>query len=118
MRSLDAQFKDEEEDNLLARLADPSQPSPDAAVIDEDLQREIEVAFSCLDGRERRIIREYYGLDGNDPLTLDQIGDRLGLTRERVRQIKEKALQKLRHPNRSRILKEHYGPENPARPHP
>ena len=62
-----------------------------------------------LDTREARILRLRYGLDNGKPMTLKAIGQKVGLTRERVRQIKEKALQKLRHPARSEVLKEYYG---------
>jgi len=74
-----------------------------------ELETEIQTAMESLTEGEARVLRMYYGLDGQEPMTLEEIGRYVGRTRERVRQIKEKALQKLRHPNRSEVLKEHYG---------
>ena len=104
MRSLDEAFGDDGENNLLATLADTNQEAPDAEVLRDSAREQLESLFSSLDERELRIIRLYFGLDGSEPLTLEQIGGILGITRERVRQLKERALGKLRHPARSQAL--------------
>jgi RNA polymerase primary sigma factor len=73
--------------------------------MDDSLRAQIEVALSSLEGREAEIIRLYYGIGREESLTLDEIGECYGLTRERIRQIKEKALRRLRHISRSRRLR-------------
>ena len=105
MRSLDAKFREEEEHSLLDVLADDGQDSPDDEVMRGCLRGQISIALDSLVEREAEIISLYFGLDGEEPLTLDQIGGRFGLTRERVRQIKEKALLRLRHPSRCERLR-------------
>ena len=100
LRSLDATFKEEEDHSLLDVLPDDSQESPENLVLRGCMRGKIESALGSLVGREAEIIRLYFGLDGEEPMTLDKIGLRYGLTRERVRQIKEKALHRLRHPSR------------------
>ena len=100
VRSLDATFREEEDQSLLDVLPDDRQESPENQVMRGCLSGQIDSALSGLVGRESEILRLYYGLDGEEPMTLDQIGARFGLTRERVRQIKEKALHRLRHPSR------------------
>jgi RNA polymerase primary sigma factor len=100
VRSLDAKFREGEDQSLLDVLADDRQESPENEVMRGCLRGQIESALGSLVGREAEIIRLYFGLDGEEPMTLDQIGARFGLTRERVRQIKEKALLRLRHPSR------------------
>jgi len=100
VRSLDATFREEEDQSLLDVLPDDRQDSPDNQVMIGCLRGQIDSALSGLVGRESEILRLYYGLGGEEPMTLDQIGGRFGLTRERVRQIKEKALHRLRHPSR------------------
>ena len=100
VRSLDATFREEEDHCLLDVLPDDRQESPENKVMRGCLQGQIDLALSGLVGREAEILRLYYGLEGEEPMTLDQIGARFGLTRERVRQIKEKALHRLRHPSR------------------
>ena len=92
--SLDESFTDDDERSLLNTLADDTSETPDA-----------ESALSTLEERELRIIRLYFGLDGNEALTLEEIGDMMNLTRERIRQLKERALSKLRHPSRHQALK-------------
>lgn len=103
VRSLDARFREEE--SLLDVLPDDRQESPEFEVMKGCLRHQIESALGSLVGREAEIVRLYFGLDGELPMTLDQIGGRFGLTRERVRQIKEKALHRLRHPSRSDQLR-------------
>tara|TARA_B100001250_G_scaffold412745_2_gene444795 strand:+ start:1376 stop:2203 length:828 start_codon:yes stop_codon:yes gene_type:complete len=105
VRSLDASFQEEEEQSLLDVLPDDSQESPEMDVIRDCMRGQIENALSGLVNREAEIIRLYFGLKGEEPMTLDQIGARFCLTRERVRQIKEKALLRLRHPSRSERLR-------------
>jgi RNA polymerase primary sigma factor len=100
VRSLDATFKEEEDHSLLDILPDDRQESPESRVLKGCLRGQIDSALGSLVGRESEILRLYFGLDGEEPMTLDQIGSRFGLTRERVRQIKEKALHRLRHPSR------------------
>lgn len=100
VRSLDATFREEESQSLLDILPDDRQESPEIEVMKGCLRHQIESALDSLVGREAKIVSLYFGLDGEEPMTLDQIGMRFGLTRERVRQIKEKALHRLRHPSR------------------
>ena len=100
VRSLDATFREEEDHSLLDVLPDDRQESPEIGVMRGCLRGQIDSALSGLVGREAEILRLYFGLDGEESMTLDQIGSRFGLTRERVRQIKEKALHRLRHPSR------------------
>jgi RNA polymerase primary sigma factor len=103
--SLDESFTDDDERSLLNTLPDQSLESPDADVLRESARVQLENALNTLDERELRIIRLYFGLDGNEALTLEEIGDMMNLTRERIRQLKERALSKLRHPARNGALK-------------
>lgn len=105
VRSLDEAFEEDDERSLLNILADESQETPDADVLRESARKQLEEVLNGLDERELRIIRLYFGLDGNEALTLEQIGGLMGLTRERIRQLKERALSKLRHPSRNQPLK-------------
>jgi RNA polymerase primary sigma factor len=104
VRSLDEAFEEDDERSLLNILADPSQEAPDADVLRESARVQLEGVLNSLDERELRIIRLYFGLDGSEALTLEQIGGLMRLTRERVRQLKERALSKLRHPARYQAL--------------
>ena len=103
--SLDAPFIDDEDNRLLDVMEDKFQPSPDTNLMNDSLKGEIEKAISTLPEREAEIISLYFGLNGKQSLTLEEIGNKFKLTRERVRQIKEKALVRLRHPSRSIPLK-------------
>ena len=103
--SLDESFTDDDERSLLNTLADNSTQAPDAGVLRESARVQLETALDTLETRELRIIRLYFGLDGNEALTLEEIGDMMNLTRERIRQLKERALSKLRHPSRHQVLK-------------
>jgi RNA polymerase primary sigma factor len=105
VRSLDESFEEDDERNLLNILADTSQDNPDADLLCESAKDQLESVLNSLDERELRIIRLYFGLDGHEALTLEQIGDLMGVTRERVRQIKERALSRLRHPSRHQFLR-------------
>ncbi len=107
--SLEMPCDDSEQDRCLDDLLpDESLPASDDVLSEEELKGEIKRAMHALTEGEARVLRMYYGLDGHEPMTLEEIGAYVGRTRERVRQIKEKALQKLRHPTRSEVLKEHY----------
>ena len=104
--SLDRAVFDEDEDTtLLKRLADSDQESPDECITRSSSQKQLENVLEGLDIREHEIIQLYFGLDGAEPMTLEQIGDRMGLTRERIRQLKERAFGKLRHPSRYQELR-------------
>jgi RNA polymerase primary sigma factor len=102
--SLDAKFGDEDENSLLEVMPDDNTESPDRMLLENSLTAEIREALDSLDDREKEVIRLYFGLSGQAEMTLEEIGLRFKLTRERVRQIKEKALRKLRHPTRGRRL--------------
>jgi RNA polymerase primary sigma factor len=102
--SLDAPLAPGEDNKLLDYLPDDYGPAPDETALDSALRRAIQESLGTLKPREAKILRLYYGLDGNEAMTLEEIGSVLGITRERVRQIKEKALNRLRHVSRSRAL--------------
>ena len=104
VRSLDESFEEDDERSLLNILADNTQATPDDKVLHTSARTQLEEVLESLDERELRIIRLYFGLDGSEALTLEQIGGLMGLTRERVRQLKERALGKLRHPTRYQAL--------------
>ena len=103
--SLDAPFSSSEDNSLIDILEDEFQPSPDESLLDESLRVEIEKALDTLTPREAEVINLYFGLSHEKPLTLEEIGARFSLTRERVRQIKEKAIKRLRHASRSKSLR-------------
>ena len=110
VRSLDAAFKEEEDHSLLDILPDERQECPETVVLRGCMRGQIDSALQTLVGREAEILRLYFGLEGEEPMTLDQIGVRFGLTRERVRQIKAKALHRLRHPSRCNSLRTYSRP--------
>ena len=97
-RSLDEAFDDDER-TLMNILPDEGQEAPDASLLDESAKAQVDKALTHLDDREQYIVLNYFGLNGEDPLTLEQIGGLMSLTRERVRQLKERALSKLRSPD-------------------
>lgn len=103
--SLDAPFSTSEDNSLMDVLEDEFQPAPDEALLDESLRLEIERALDTLSSREAEVINLYFGLNHEKALTLEEIGARFNLTRERVRQIKEKAIRRLRHASRSKSLR-------------
>jgi RNA polymerase primary sigma factor len=103
--SLDAPFNEGEDSNLLDVLKDEFQPAPDRDLLGESLKVEIGKALGTLTEREAEVIILYFGIKRPKPMTLEEIGNRFNLTRERVRQIKEKAIRRLRHASRSRRLK-------------
>ena len=107
--SLETPCDDSEPDRCYGDLIpDDSLPSSDEILSSDELKAEISSAMHALTEGEARVLKMYYGLGGHEPMTLEEIGAYVGRTRERVRQIKEKALQKLRHPARSDSLKEYY----------
>src|SRR5688500_19180748 len=107
--SLDAPMTPGEDNRLLDYLPDNTNRTPDEQTFEKALSEAIEESLSNLKERESKILRLYFGLDGEDPMTLEDIGTHLGITRERVRQIKEKALLKLRHNSRRRALESFLG---------
>lgn len=106
--SVDAPFVEGEDNSLLDVLINNDSPNADRLLIKESLAREIERALATLTERERDIIRLFFGINCQD-MTLEEIGEKFGLTRERVRQIKEKAIRRLRHTSRSKLLKTYLG---------
>jgi RNA polymerase primary sigma factor len=106
--SVDAPFVEGEDNSLLDVLVNNDSPNADKILIKESLAREIERALATLTERERDIIKLFFGI-GCQEMTLEEIGEKFGLTRERVRQIKEKAIRRLRHTSRSKLLKTYLG---------
>jgi len=107
--SMDAPFTSGEENRLLDVIEDDQQPAPDETLMTESLKTEIERALATLSEREAEVISLYFGLNKEHSLTLEEIGERFNLTRERVRQIKEKAIRRLRHASRSKNLRAYLG---------
>lgn len=106
--SVDAPFVDGEDNSLLDVLVNNDSPNADRGLINESLAREIDRALATLTERERDIVKYFFGI-GMQEMTLEEIGEKFGLTRERVRQIKEKAIRRLRHSSRSKLLKSYLG---------
>lgn len=107
--SMDAPFVQGEENSLLDVLANDSEETPDSSLMMDSLRREVQRALSTLTQRESDVISYYFGLNGEQAMTLEEIGQKYNLTRERVRQIKEKATRRLRHSSRSNSLKPFLG---------
>ncbi len=107
--SMDAPFVQGEENTLLDVLENQDTPQTDSMLINESLSEEIKRSLATLTEREREIIVLFFGLGTNHALSLEEIGEKFNLTRERVRQIKDKALQRIRHTSRSKILKSYLG---------
>ena len=108
--SMDAPFVDGEDNSLLDVLENPNTPGTDAGLEYLDsLRREIDRSLGTLTDRQADVIKLYFGIGVEHPLSLEDIGDRFGLTRERVRQIKDKAINKLRSASRSKLLKHYLG---------
>ena len=107
--SMDAPFIQGEENSLLDVLENDTDPTPDQGLINDSLRKEVQRALSTLTQREADVITLYFGLNGEHAMTLEEIGERFSLTRERVRQIKEKAIRRLRHTSRSKTLKPYLG---------
>ena len=106
--SVDAPFVEGEDNSLLDVLVNDDSPIADRTLINESLSTEVERALSTLTERERDIIKLFFGINTQE-MTLEEIGEKFGLTRERVRQIKEKASRRLRHTSRSKLLKTYLG---------
>jgi RNA polymerase primary sigma factor len=107
--SMDAPFAQGEESNLYDVLESNLEEKPDSGLMDESLRKEVQRALSTLTKREADVVSYYFGLNGETALTLEEIGEKFNLTRERVRQIKEKAIRRLRHTSRSKTLKPYLG---------
>jgi len=107
--SMDAPFTQGEENSLLDVLENDADPTPDQGLINDSLRKEVQRALSTLTQREADVISLYFGLNGEHSMTLEEIGEKFNLTRERVRQIKEKAIRRLRHTSRSKTLKPYLG---------
>jgi RNA polymerase primary sigma factor len=107
--SVNAPFTNGEENNLLDVLADEEEDTPDSHLMRDSLKKEVARVLATLTARESEIIVDYFGLNGSHSLTLEEIGDKFNLTRERVRQIKEKVTRRLRHTSRSKNLKAYLG---------
>ena len=106
--SMDAPFADGEDNSLLDVLADSNMPMADKALVQESLRKEIDRAIDLLNDREQKVVRAFFGI-GSPEMTLEEIGDKYNLTRERVRQIKEKAIRRLRHNTKNKLLKTYLG---------
>ncbi len=107
--SMDTPFVSGEQNSLLDVLEDDKIDTPDSDLMADSLRNEIQRALSSLTQRESDTICAYYGLNGSAPMNLEEIGEKFGITRERVRQIKEKATRRLRHTSRSKALKSYLG---------
>jgi RNA polymerase primary sigma factor len=107
--SMDAPLVEGEDSNLYDVLNSGESPNPDKTLLNESLRTEIERALETLTPREADVVRLYFGLGNQHAMTLEEIGETFDLTRERVRQIKEKAIRRLKHTSRSKILKTYLG---------
>ncbi len=107
--SMDAPLRDDEANDMYDVMMNEESPRPDEQLMDLSLRQEIERSLATLGDREAEILRYYFGLKGYQQHTLEEIGDEFGLTRERVRQIKEKAIKKLKNQYRNRLLKTYLG---------
>ncbi|MBE0651733.1 MAG: sigma-70 family RNA polymerase sigma factor [Bacteroidales bacterium] len=107
--SMDAPLIQDEDNNMYDVLKSEESVTPETGLIYESLRKEINRAISTLTQREADVIRLYFGLNGGHPMTLEEIGEKFDLTRERVRQIKEKAIRRLKQTSRSKILKSYLG---------
>lgn len=103
--SMDAPFVDGEDNSLLDVLADNNMPMADKALVQESLRKEIDRAIELLNDREQKVVRAFFGI-GSPEMTLEEIGDKYNLTRERVRQIKEKAIRRLRHNTKNKTAED------------
>tara|TARA_B110000285_G_scaffold27743_1_gene27461 strand:+ start:1368 stop:2231 length:864 start_codon:yes stop_codon:yes gene_type:complete len=107
--SVDAPFVDGEDNSLLDVMVNNDSPKADLELMRESLQREIERSLSTLNDREKDVVMLFFGIGKKHGLTLEEIGSKFDLTRERVRQIKEKAIRRLRHNSKSKLLKAYLG---------
>ncbi|RTZ75061.1 MAG: RNA polymerase subunit sigma [Candidatus Neomarinimicrobiota bacterium] len=107
--SLNAPFRDGDKNSLIDVIKDENQSSPDEPLMNDSLKDEIRQSLDTLKQRERQVIKMYFGIERDYALTLNEIGEEFNLTRERVRQIKEKAIRRLRHRSRSKTLRTYLG---------
>ncbi len=107
--SMDAPLVQDEDNNMYDVLRSDDSSTPESQLLYESLKKEIDRAISTLTPREADVVRLYFGLNSKHPMTLEEIGEKFDLTRERVRQIKEKAIRRLKHTSRSKILKTYLG---------
>ena len=107
--SLDAPLLQDEDSTMIDVIKSEDSTTPETGLLYESLRKEIDRAISTLSEKEQDVIRLYFGLDGKHPMTLEEIGEKFDLTRERVRQIKEKAIRRLKQTSRSKILKSYLG---------
>ena len=107
--SMDAPLAHGEDGTMYDVIYNKDMPGPDRSLLTDSLRKEIERVLTTLSQREGDIVRLYFGLSRNQPHTLEEIGEKFGLTRERVRQLKEKAIRRLKHTSRSKILKTYLG---------
>ena len=107
--SLNAPFRDGDKNSLMDVIEDNNQRPPDTKLMSESLKEEIKTCLDSLKDRERDVIKMYFGIERDYALTLNEIGEEFSLTRERVRQIKEKAIRRLRHKSRSKSLRTYLG---------
>jgi RNA polymerase primary sigma factor len=107
--SMDAPLLQDEDNNMYDVIRSEDSVTPETQLLYESLQKEIDRAISTLSEREAAVIRLYFGLEGKHPMTLEEISEEFDLTRERVRQIKEKAIRRLKQTSRSKILKSYLG---------
>ena len=107
--SLNAPFREGDKNSLIDVIKDENQLSPDEPLMNDSLKDEIRQSLDTLKERERQVIKMYFGIDRDYALTLNEIGEEFNLTRERVRQIKEKAIRRLRHRSRSKTLRTYLG---------
>ncbi len=107
--SMDASLTQDEDNNMYDVLKSEDSPTPDKGLLYESLKTEVNRVIATLPQREADILKLYFGLDSKHPMTLEEIGEKFDLTRERVRQIKEKALRRLKHTSKCKILKSYLG---------
>ena len=107
--SMDAPIIEDEENNMYDVILSKDAPSPDKALLTDSLRKEIERVLATLTYREANILRLYFGLNTKYQYTLEEIGEEFNLTRERVRQIKEKAIKRLKNATRCKLLKTYLG---------
>ncbi|TYA55129.1 sigma-70 family RNA polymerase sigma factor [Formosa maritima] len=107
--SMDAPLKEGEDSSLYDVVKSGESPNPDVALMKDSLNLEVNRALNTLSQREADVVRLYYGINNEQPMSLEEIGDTFGLTRERVRQIKEKGIRRLRHTSKNKILKTYLG---------
>jgi RNA polymerase primary sigma factor len=107
--SLDTPFQDGEDNSLMDVIENPHEDSPDNLLMRESLKEDVKLSLETLANRERTVIEMYYGISGGRALTLNEIGEIFNLTRERIRQIKAKAIQRLGHKSRSNLLRQYLG---------